>query len=79
MVDVCADNGKLRRRALRAVASATGIDEEQAAAALDRAGGQAKVAIVAELAGVSEERAIRLLARASGQVRLALALAAGTD
>jgi len=79
MVDVCADNGKLRRRALRAVAAATGVGDEQAAAALDRAGGRAKVAIVAELAGVPSDRAVQLLVHAAGQVRLAVALAASSD
>jgi len=79
MVDLSADNGKLRRRALRAVAAATGINDAAAAAALDAAGGDAKAAIVAELAGVSSERAGELLARAAGRTRLAIALADTPD
>ncbi len=79
MVDVAADNGKLRRRALRAVAEAPGLAEEAAGVALDAAGGQAKVAIVAVLAGVGSDEARSLLARAQGHVRLALGLAQRTD
>jgi N-acetylmuramic acid 6-phosphate etherase len=79
MVDLSADNAKLRRRALRAVADATGVDHDRAAAALDAAGGQAKVAIVSLLAGVRVDAARRLLARTDGRVRLAVALAATPD
>lgn len=79
MVDVVADNGKLRRRALRAVVQATGADEERAAAALDAAGGRAKVAIVAVLAGVDAVRAAMLLDRADGQIRAAVTLASTPD
>lgn len=79
MVDVVADNGKLRRRALRAVVQATGVGEERAAAALDESGGRAKVAIVAVLAAVDAVRAGALLDRADGQIRAALALAQTPD
>jgi N-acetylmuramic acid 6-phosphate etherase len=79
MVDVSADNGKLRRRALRAVAEATGLAEDAAGRALDAAGGHAKVAIVAVLAGIGSDEARSLLARAHGQVRRALGLAERTD
>lgn len=75
MVEVAADNGKLRRRALRAVAEATGVDDEAAALALDAAEGQAKVAIVAVLAKVPSDRARELLDRADGRIRTAVALA----
>lgn len=51
MVDVRATNVKLRARALRIVVAATGVDDNRAAAALDRAGGHAKSAITALLAG----------------------------
>ncbi|MQA62665.1 MAG: N-acetylmuramic acid 6-phosphate etherase [Actinophytocola sp.] len=51
MVDVRATNVKLRARALRIVVAATGVDDNTATAALDRAGGHAKSAITALLAG----------------------------
>jgi N-acetylmuramic acid 6-phosphate etherase len=79
MVDLSADNGKLRRRAVRAIVAAAGVDVERASAALDDAAGEAKVAIVAELARVPSEQARRLLDRANGQVRSALTLADDTD
>jgi len=79
MVDVVADNAKLRRRALRAVVQATGAKPDEAARALDNAGGQAKAAIVALLADVPAGRARELLAAAKGQVRIALALAEPPD
>jgi N-acetylmuramic acid 6-phosphate etherase len=79
MVDVSADNAKLRRRALRAVVEATGVDGNRAAAALDDADGHAKVAIVAVLGGVSSDRARALLARAQGRTRIAVALADTAD
>src|SRR5690606_11217530 len=55
MVDVRASNAKLRRRAQRIVAEATGASAEQVYAALDAAGGEAKVAIVMLLAGVDAD------------------------
>lgn len=79
MVDVVADNAKLRRRALRAVVQATDASDAAAAAALDAAGGDAKAAIVAILTGAAPDRAKELLARAKGQIRIALGLAAAPD
>jgi len=79
MVDVSADNGKLRRRALRAVVEATRVDEARAEQALDDADGHAKVAIVAILAATSSARARELLTRADGRVRIAVALARDAD
>ncbi|OQZ93984.1 N-acetylmuramic acid 6-phosphate etherase [Mycobacterium alsense] len=73
MVDVRATNAKLRRRAVRIVRDATGVDEEAAAAALAAAGGHAKTAIVALLAGVDAAEAAVRLDRARGHVRDALA------
>src|SRR5206468_2804698 len=52
MVDVVASNAKLRGRTLRAVVLATGASDDDAGAALARADGNAKVAIVALLTGV---------------------------
>lgn len=79
MVDLVADNAKLRRRALRAVVQATGAKPDDAARALDDVGGQAKAAIVALLAGVPGPRALDLLAAAKGRTRIALALAEAPD
>ena len=79
MVDVVADNAKLRRRALRAVVQATDADDETAARALDAADGDAKAAIVALLTGLPPGRAGELLAAAQGRIRVALGLAADPD
>ena len=72
MVDVRPTNAKLRRRAVRIVRDAAGVDEEAAAAALTAAGGHAKTAIVALLAGVDAAEAAVRLDRARGRVRDAL-------
>jgi N-acetylmuramic acid 6-phosphate etherase len=69
MVDVRATNAKLRRRAVRIVRDAAGVDEEAAAAALAAADGHAKTAIVALLAGVDAAEAAARLDRARGHVR----------
>jgi N-acetylmuramic acid 6-phosphate etherase len=79
MVDVVADNAKLRRRAVRAVAQATGVGDTAAAAALDAAGGDAKAAIVSLLAGLPPDRAKEALAAAQGRIRVALGLAGNPD
>jgi N-acetylmuramic acid 6-phosphate etherase len=75
MIDVVADNAKLRRRAARVVVQATGVDDAAALAALDDAGGRAKVAVVALLAGVPTAHADELLHASSGHVRNAVGLA----
>ena len=72
MVDVRLTNAKVRRRAVRIVRDAAGVDEEVAAAALTAAGGHAKTAIVALLAGVDAAEAAVRLDRARGRVRDAL-------
>jgi N-acetylmuramic acid 6-phosphate etherase len=73
MVDVRATNEKLRRRTVRIVRDAAGVDEVAAAAALAAAGGHAKTAIVALLAGVDAAEAEFRLSGARGRVRDALA------
>nr|WP_242660964.1 N-acetylmuramic acid 6-phosphate etherase [Mycobacterium alsense] len=73
MVDVRATNAKLRRRAVRIVRDAAGVDEKTAADALAAAGGHAKTAIVALLAGVDAAEAAVRLDRARGRLREALA------
>nr|WP_082955148.1 N-acetylmuramic acid 6-phosphate etherase [Mycobacterium mantenii] len=72
MVDVRATNAKVRRRAVRIVRDAAGVDEETAAAALAAAAGHAKTAIVALVAGVDACEAAARLDRARGRVRDAL-------
>ncbi|MDT5347110.1 MAG: N-acetylmuramic acid 6-phosphate etherase [Mycobacterium sp.] len=72
MVDVRTTNAKVRRRAVRIVRDAAGVDEEAAIAALTAAGGHAKTAIVALLAGVDAAEAAARLERARGRVRDAL-------
>jgi N-acetylmuramic acid 6-phosphate etherase len=72
MVDVRATNAKLRRRTVRIVRDAAGVDEEAATAALAAAGGYAKTAIVALLAGIDAAAAAVRLEQARGRVRDAL-------
>src|SRR6185437_14753797 len=72
MVDLRLTNAKVRRRAVRIVRDAAGVDEQAATAALAAAGGHAKTAIVALLAGVDAAEAARRLERARGRVRDAL-------
>jgi N-acetylmuramic acid 6-phosphate etherase len=73
MVDVKASNRKLRERARRIVAEATGADDATVAQALGDAAGEVKTAIVMLLAGASVAQARERLARAEGVVRRALA------
>jgi N-acetylmuramic acid 6-phosphate etherase len=73
MVDVQASNEKLRARARRAVALATAAPEQEVAAAMEAADGDAKVAIVALLAGVDVQTARSRLSAAHGVVREAVA------
>ncbi|HEX5996696.1 MAG TPA: N-acetylmuramic acid 6-phosphate etherase [Jiangellales bacterium] len=73
MVDVRASNAKLRRRAQRIVREATGAPERTVGAALEAAGGEAKVALVMLLAGVDAGVARTRLADAQGHVRRAAA------
>ncbi len=72
MVDVKASNVKLQVRAIRIVREATGLEREEAAAALEAANHETKTAIVAVLAGISAEEARALVSSAHGSVRVAL-------
>jgi N-acetylmuramic acid 6-phosphate etherase len=72
MVDVAPGNEKLRGRVHRIVRTATGASSEEVDAALEAAGGEAKVAIVSLLAGIDAEAARSRLREANGNVRLAL-------
>lgn len=72
MVDVRVTNEKLRDRATRIVEQAAGVDTAAAAAALDSAGEDAKVAVTMLRAGVGAEEARARLAAADGHLRRAL-------
>jgi N-acetylmuramic acid 6-phosphate etherase len=68
-----AANEKLRARARRAVALATGAEDAAADAALEAAGGDVKVAIVSLVSGIDAGAARSRLESAGGVVRKALA------
>lgn len=72
MVDVRATNAKLRARARRIVADATGASERDAEYALAAADGEVKVAIVMLTAGTDAPTARRRLTASDGVVRMAL-------
>lgn len=71
MVDLRPTNTKLRARAVRIVATVTGLNEEAAQQVLAEAG-DVKTAIVCVLAGVTPDDARTRLAAAGGVVRVAL-------
>jgi N-acetylmuramic acid 6-phosphate etherase len=72
MVDVRPGNDKLRRRALRIVREAAGVDADTARRALDDAAGDTPTALVALLLGVDAGTARAKLAAAGGRVRAAI-------
>jgi len=72
MVDVRASNEKLRRRAARIVASATGLDEAEATILLREAGDEPRTAIVAARAGLTSAAARERLAACGGSISVAL-------
>ena len=72
MVDVQPTNAKLRQRAVRIVAMATGVDHHEAQRLLDAANGEVKTAIVVALANVDVDQARRRLAVSAGIVRQAI-------
>jgi N-acetylmuramic acid 6-phosphate etherase len=71
MVNVQPTNHKLKDRAIRIIAAATEVDEEQAAALLEQAGA-VRVAIVMQKLGVTREQAVQRLDEVRGRLRLAL-------
>jgi N-acetylmuramic acid 6-phosphate etherase len=75
MVNLKADNAKLRDRARGIVAMVAGISEAKAEAALGEADGQVKIAILIAHGGVSMSDAVRWLAAADGRIDHALRLA----
>ena len=72
MVDVKATNEKLTERALRIVMAAAGCQRKEAEAALRRAGGQAKLAILIALTGCSPAEGRLQLGMAQGHLAKAL-------
>ncbi len=72
MVNVQPTNVKLRQRARRIVAEATGLDLQQAIEILSACNGEVKPAIVAVLAGISPEMARSRLQASDGFVRKAI-------
>ncbi|MER6445682.1 N-acetylmuramic acid 6-phosphate etherase [Streptomyces venezuelae] len=75
MVDMRSSNEKLRARARRIVALATGAPDEEIEAALTATGGEVKNAVLVVLGGVDGPTAAELLAASQGHLRAALALA----
>jgi N-acetylmuramic acid 6-phosphate etherase len=73
MVNVRAENAKLRKRARRIVAQACRIGDEEAGRALSASDGDVKVTIVATLARCTPADARQRLAQTGGRVRPALA------
>jgi N-acetylmuramic acid 6-phosphate etherase len=72
MVDVSLANHKLRGRGLRILREAAEVDESKAAAALDKAHGNLRLALVMLKAGVDATTAKRRLRQAEGDLRKAL-------
>lgn len=69
MVDVQPTNEKLRVRAVRIVAEATGLEPDAAREALASADGDVKAAIVSTLTGLDPDTAKQQIADANGRVR----------
>ncbi|MDA8314466.1 MAG: N-acetylmuramic acid 6-phosphate etherase [Actinomycetota bacterium] len=72
MVNMRVTNAKLRRRALRLLHQATGVDLARCEAALEAAGGEAKVALVSLMTGASAAVADQELRRADGVIASAI-------
>ncbi|MFB7463956.1 N-acetylmuramic acid 6-phosphate etherase [Streptomyces sp. NPDC056224] len=75
MVDMRSSNEKLRARARRIVALATGAPDAEIEAALAATGGEVKHAVLVILGGVDGPAAAELLTASQGHLRAALALA----
>lgn len=79
MMYLVASNEKLRSRQVRMLSQATGADLDTSRAALLRAGGEPKVALLTLLSPVTPEQAWRALQDADGLVHKALRAVAGPD
>ncbi len=73
MVSMLATNDKLRRRTVRTLAQATDLSPEESVAALERAGGDLRVAVVATLTGAEIPDVRRALEANAWSVRDAIA------
>lgn len=73
MVNLYADNGKLRARARRIVMAVSGVSEADAGAALEMAGGRVKPAILIAAGAGNLARAQAILVETGWQLRPALA------
>lgn len=73
MVNVRADNIKLRKRAHAIIGRVTGAADDVASAALDATGGEVKPAILIAANGISVSRAKTILRETEGHLRAALA------
>jgi N-acetylmuramic acid 6-phosphate (MurNAc-6-P) etherase len=71
MVGVRATNAKLRRRGVRIVRDAAGVDEETAAELITAAAGDVRIALVSALTGLDVATAREHLAD-TGSVRVAI-------
>jgi N-acetylmuramic acid 6-phosphate etherase len=71
MVNVQPTNEKLKDRAIRIIAAATGVDEDKAATLLTQAG-TVRVAIVMQKLSISREHAMQRLEAAQGRLRAVL-------
>jgi N-acetylmuramic acid 6-phosphate etherase len=71
MVNVQATNEKLKDRAIRIIAAATGVDEDEAALLLTQAG-TVRVAIVMQKLSITREEAVKRLDAAHGRLRVIL-------
>ena len=69
MIDVRADNEKLRVRAAKMVALASGVAEDEAATVLAASGYETRTAVVAIITGVTPDVARARLAEAGGDLR----------
>jgi N-acetylmuramic acid 6-phosphate etherase len=72
MVDVQATNAKLRRRAVRLVEEATGVDATTAQHGLAESHNDVKVAIAVVRLGLSPDEARKRLVQAGGHLRTVL-------
>jgi N-acetylmuramic acid 6-phosphate etherase len=72
MVNIRADNEKLRERARAIVMSISKVDENQARRALNQSGGEVKPAVLLSLGAESIDAARLLLAKTGGNLRLAM-------
>jgi N-acetylmuramic acid 6-phosphate etherase len=78
MVNLYADNLKLKRRAARIVSAIAGCDEEKALGLLEKTGGSVKPAILLAAGAADIEAAKELLDRTGQKLRPALSSLEGS-